>query len=330
MKSLLSQEFIHQSALIIYADEFYEKMSSLTNDELTLLTKDNLKVKWFNTYGHKFYDDFKIIIKQSNLDDFLLKLLKEDHNNKVIELEKLLFIAVKVLKTDDESLYSEQMYFIMTADMLWTIQEKKGDYFEWIRDRILNKKGLVRTKKVDYLLYLILESIIDNYEMTFKKLADKNDQLFMTSKLKSTPDFTNLVETKKQEMYVFQKAAKELRDIITKFEKVQEISIKNKYFNELKEQVNNLVSDIEFEIQELESTINLIFSIQGHRLNEVMKTLTIFSVIFIPLTFIAGIYGMNFKNMPELNMTYGYFIVLGVMTIITLFFIWYFKRKKWF
>jgi magnesium transporter len=83
-------------------------------------------------------------------------------------------------------------------------------------------------------------------------------------------------------------------------------------------------------LQELESKINLIFSIQGHRLNEVMKTLTILSVIFIPLTFLAGIYGMNFENIPELKFKYGYFVLLGIMVFITICAIWYFKRKKWF
>lgn len=80
----------------------------------------------------------------------------------------------------------------------------------------------------------------------------------------------------------------------------------------------------------MESKINLIFSIQGHRLNEVMKTLTILSVIFIPLTFLAGIYGMNFENMPELKFQYGYFLLLGLMFLISLFIVLYFKRKKWF
>ena len=103
-----------------------------------------------------------------------------------------------------------------------------------------------------------------------------------------------------------------------------------KYFSELKEQTTNLISNIDFELQELESKINLIFSIQGHRLNEVMKTLTILSVIFIPLTFLAGIYGMNFENIPELKFKYSYFILLAAMVIITLISVWYFKRKKWF
>ena len=121
-----------------------------------------------------------------------------------------------------------------------------------------------------------------------------------------------------------------LEATITKLEKMEIDGFEVKYFSELKEQTTNLISNIDFELQELESKINLIFSIQGHRLNEVMKTLTILSVIFIPLTFLAGIYGMNFENMPELKFKYSYFILLAAMVIITLISVWYFKRKKWF
>jgi len=126
------------------------------------------------------------------------------------------------------------------------------------------------------------------------------------------------------------KSANSLRTTLLRLEKVKYKNLKNSYFSELKEQTNELITDIDFELQTLESSMNLVFSIQGHRLNEVMKTLTIFSVIFIPLTFLAGIYGMNFENMPELKTKYGYFILLGIMLILTLGIVYYFKRKKWF
>ena len=148
--------------------------------------------------------------------------------------------------------------------------------------------------------------------------------------IKPTPEFTALIEDRKQELFNFKKAANSLRDTIVKLEKVQLFNNKSKYFSELKEQSINLINDIDFELKELESKINLIFSIQGHKLNEVMKTLTIFSVIFIPLTFLAGIYGMNFKHMPELEYENAYFILLGVMLCVTILTIWYFLRKKWF
>ena len=131
-------------------------------------------------------------------------------------------------------------------------------------------------------------------------------------------------------MLKLKKSANSLRTTLLRLEKVKYKNLKNSYFSELKEQTNELITDIDFELQTLESSMNLVFSIQGHRLNEVMKTLTIFSVIFIPLTFLAGIYGMNFENMPELKTKYGYFILLGIMLILTLGIVYYFKRKKWF
>jgi len=139
-----------------------------------------------------------------------------------------------------------------------------------------------------------------------------------------------LVEKRKQELFNFKKATLSLRDTIIKLEKMDILGFDVKYFSELKEQTSNLISNIDFELQELESKINLIFSIQGHRLNEVMKTLTILSVVFIPLTFLAGIYGMNFENIPELKFKYGYFILLGIMILITIISVWYFKKKRWF
>lgn len=325
-----NSKFLQYSEWIEYSEKIYLKKTFANVSEIKI---DNHKanVKWLNTYGTNYIADFKTFITLNHLDDFLIKLLSENqHSNKVIELDSLLFIAIKILKQKEKSFKTEQMFFVLSTNFLWSIQENKGTHFEWIRERIKEEKGFVKTKKADYLFFLILESLIDNYENTFQKLSDLNDQLFEINKLKPTPQFTNLVETQKQELLNIKKATKDLRNTIVRLEKATEIGIKTKYFSELKEQANNLISDIDFEFQDLDSKINLIFSIQGHRLNEVMKMLTIFSVIFIPLTFLAGIYGMNFENMPELKTKNGYFILLAIMVFITIISIWYFKRKKWF
>ena len=179
-------------------------------------------------------------------------------------------------------------------------------------------------------MFLLLESIVDNYLETYQKNAVISAETLNISNVKPTPDFTSLVEKRKQELFNFKKATLSLRDVVMKLENIEIKGFNTKYFSELKEQINNLITNIDFELQELESKINLIFSIQGHRLNEVMKTLTILSGIFIPLTFLAGIYGMNFENMPELKFKFGYFLLLGIMFLITMLIIWYFKRKKWF
>jgi magnesium transporter len=326
----MENEFLSNTSIICYSNKNYEKTDFTKVSEINLIR--NLEtVKWLNTYGIKFHEPFKKIIQQNKLDDFLIKLLSdEEHPNKVIVLDNLLFITTRVLITESHKFDSEQIIFIVSADFLWSIQEKKGDYFNWIRQRLEGNKGIVRKKKTDYLLFLLLESIIDNYQNTYQENAELNSDKLSSVNIKPTPEFTSLVEKRKQELFNFKKATISLKDTIVKLEKIEIDGFNVKYYSELKEQTYNLISNIDFELQELESKINLIFSIQGHRLNEVMKTLTILSVIFIPLTFLAGIYGMNFENIPELKSENGYFILLGTMLVISIISIWYFKRKKWF
>ncbi|WP_088323773.1 CorA family divalent cation transporter [Polaribacter tangerinus] len=326
----MENNFLKNTSLISYSVNNHEKKSF--TDITSINFSENLEgVSWLNTYGIKFYDDYKKVVHQNKLDDFLIKLLgDEEHSNKVIILENLLFITTRVLITTNNKLNSEQMIFIVSKDFLWSIQEKPGDYFAWIRERLQGNKGIIRKKKADYLLFLILESLIDNYQETYQLNADLNANKLNASNINPTPEFTSLVEKRKQELFNFKKATISLKDTVIKLEKSQIPGFNVKYFSELKEQTNNLISNIDFELQELESKINLIFSIQGHRLNEVMKTLTILSVIFIPLTFLAGIYGMNFENIPELKFKYGYFILLGIMVLVTIGAVWYFRRKKWF
>lgn len=326
----MESEFLKQTSLISYSKKSYEK-TCYTSISDVILTNTTPSTEWLNTYGLAFREIFKKIITNNNLDDFLIKLfMDEDHSNKVILLNDLVFISTRILKTESRTLDSEQMFFIFSSGFLWSIQEKEGDYFNWIRERLENNKGIVRRKKADYLLFLILESIVDNYEDTYQKNAELSATILEAENIKPTPEFTAKVEKRKQELFNFKKATISLKDTILKLEKIKIEGFDVKYFSELKEQTNNLISNIDFELQELESKINLIFSIQGHRLNEVMKTLTILSVIFIPLTFLAGIYGMNFEYIPELKIKYGYFILLGIMVLVTMGAVWYFKKKKWF
>lgn len=321
--------FFTNSSMIRYSVTEFKKYPLSQEQHIDLSPKDG-SIRWLNTYGTQYQIAFKEVIKQNNLDRFLIKLFAEQHTNKVIELDDILFVAINILITEENSFSTEQMFFILSNDFVWSIQEKPGDYFQWIRERLSKNIGIARTKNADYLLFLILESIVDNYEATFNELSTFNDKMFSVSKVKPTPEFTTLVEERRREILNFKKAAKTLRDTIAKLNRVQVVNVEGKFFSELVEQCNNLIYDIDSELQEIESNINLIFSIQGHYLNEVMKTLTIFSVIFIPLTFLAGIYGMNFKYIPELETQYGYFVLLGVMFIITLFSVWYFRRKNWF
>ena len=326
----MKKDFFKSTSLIEYSKENYHSNPITSIEEIDFGT-ENKNIRWLNTYGTHHKSEFKAIVTKSLLDDFLLKLIAEEkHPNKVLELDNALFVTIKVLKTETKNFQTEQMFFVLTPHILWSIQEEKGDYFEWIRERIRENKGIVRNKKTDYLLFLILESIIDNYEDAYDKISSSMETLNQGTDVKPTPEFTQNIEKEKNILITFKKAATSLRDIITKLEKVEQQKINKKFYSELSTQIHNLLNSIDFDLQEMESKINLIFSIQGHRLNEVMKTLTIFSVIFIPLTFLAGIYGMNFEYIPELKHHNGYFVLLGVMVIVTLGSVYYFRKKKWF
>lgn len=323
-------DFISNTSWIAYNEHKHERGTYEKIEDINALNDPN-EVRWVNTYGTEFREEVKQVVNQNNLDSFLCKLMVDaTHPNKVLELDDILFVAVSVLKTDHSELISEQMFFINSFKFVWSIQEKKGDYFNGIRSLIAENRGIVRKQNADYLLFLLLESIVDNYYETLHQFNEDGLENMGESEIDPTPEFMNWIESRKKRLFLIKRASSSLRETLTKLEKVSGKFYKSKYFHELKEQVNNLISDIDFEMAMLESKMNMVFTLQGHRLNEVMKTLTIFSVVFIPITFIAGLYGMNFDFIPELKWKFGYFIALGVMLVITIISFIIFKKRKWF
>ncbi len=294
------------------------------------IVPDVASIQWLNTYGLQYSSQTKRIIQNNGFDEFLNNLLiDEEHRNKVIELDESIFMTLKTIHYANKRFTTEQMLFVISPGYVWSVQEKKGDYFEHIRERINENKGIVRKKNADYLLYLIVEAIIDNYYDAYEQLMKEVVLLKDLTKVKPSPTFAIDIENNKQKLFILKKAISSLREAINRIDKIELDNFEPHFFIELKDQASYLIDDIDFDLHQLESSINLVFNMQSHRLNEVMKTLTILSVIFIPLTFIAGIYGMNFDNMPELHQPNGYFIILGVMIVIAVSSYIYFKRKNW-
>ncbi|MEZ5007600.1 MAG: magnesium and cobalt transport protein CorA [Chitinophagales bacterium] len=327
----LSDDFFSNIALIEYNEESYER-KTFTKLEDIKISDLTAKVEWLNIYGFQFPNAIKRIIYQNKLDEFLFNLAtEEDHRNKVIELQNSFFLSIKSVHFEDKyTLESEQLMFIVSPTYIWSIQEKSGDHFEHIRTRLRENKGIARKKGADYLLYLMIDAMIENYYGAYEKLIERTQNINLLEEVRSDPEYAAVVENNKKSFFLLKKAIGSLREAINQVENVELENFNNKYFTELKEQCSFMMDDIDFNLQQLESSINLIFTIQSHRLNEVMRTLTVLSVIFIPLTFLAGIYGMNFKYIPELNYHYGYFVLLGIMLIVALMTIYYFKRKNWF
>lgn len=329
-KSSQKKDIFAQMSEYSYSIDKFERSEFKNISEVSLnYTIDT--VQWLNMYGLDHKDEFKAIIQQNNLDEFLVNLvIDDDHRNKVIELDDCIFMTIKTLHYKNEDFLSEQMLFIASPTFLWSIQEIKGDYFGHIRERITENKGVVRKKNADYLLYLVIEAIVDNYFEAYESLVEKITQFKDLENVKPSLEFAVKLENNKQDLFELKKAISSLRDAIGRLDKIDLENFETNYFSELKEQANYMIDDIDFDLQQLESSINLMFNIQSNRLNEVMKTLTILSAIFIPLTFMAGIYGMNFKNMPELESQNGYYILLGIMAVMIFMIVFYFMKKGWF
>lgn len=286
------------------------------------------KIHWINTYGFEQNEEIKNLIRNSTQDDFLLKLLNDnDRINKLVSINGGFFLTIRVYRTEENDF--EQMNFIIGDNFVWSIQEKLGDYFDEIRNRLENNIGLVRKKGVDYLLFLILEAIIDKFALSHQTFIKNNEDLIKSLEIKPTPDFAVKIEKLRNQILRIKKATLAINDILTKLSALQVNDFNSKYFSDLSNQTGSLIQDLDFEKDLIEGNLNLIFNFQSHRLNEIMKVLTVFSVVFIPLTFLAGIYGMNFENMPELKMENGYFYLLGIMLVVTLISLIVIKRKKW-
>lgn len=323
------KDFASNTSSITYSPNslIEEKLGSA--ETIKLLNSEH--ITWLNTYGLLYSKEFTKIIYANKLDEFLQLLIKENkHRNKVIELEETMFLAINTIHLNSKEMSTEQMMFVLGENFVWSIQEKPGDYFQDIRYRLRENKGLVRKKSSDYLLYLIIDAIIDNYSSVYEKINEPLEQIQEQENPETDQKNVLKIENGKQQLFQLKKAIASLRETIFKLENSGLDFLESRYFSEAKEQANYLMDDIDFDLNQLESKLNLIFNLQNNRLNQVMKTLTIFSVIFIPLTFLAGIYGMNFDHMPGTKAPNGFYIFLLVTVFVTLLSIYMINRRNWF
>ncbi len=304
--------------------------------------KENTNVTWINITGLHNID---ILDQVGNIFDIhplvLEDILNVSHNPKIEDYEQFLFLVVKMINYTSElnNLDVEQVSIIIGKSYIITFQEKNGDVFEPIRDRIRTAKGRIRKYGEDYLAYRILDSIIDNYffvlESFDERIEDIEDQIL------SQPDESSLEEIHllRKELIKLRRAVSPLREMIftiekEKFQFIQKTTFV--YLRDLSDHVKQIIDTIENYREFINGLLEVYLSNASHRMNEVVKLLTIISTIFIPLTFIVGIYGMNFRtdasrwNMPELDWAFGYPFVMGLMIFIALSLIIFFKKKRWF
>lgn len=296
---------------------------------------NNAFINWLNIYGlHNEEAIAAICIKQGIHNLTIQDILDVNQRPKFQEFENFSFLTLKSIAPSDKELITEQISFVFGESYLISFQERKADYFEHLRYRLRENIGIIRQRGSDFLLFSMLEAILDNYFKTLNQLEKEIDKLnFTDPKTEPSPNALEIIENNKKFVHFIKKSILPIKEFALYVERGECNYIEKKhlkYFLEIKDLCLTLIDSSDMLLSAIESSTNLFFSVQGHRMNQVMKTLTIVATIFIPLTFIAGIYGMNFKNMPEIQWQYGYVSVWGVILIIFLGMVLYFRKKNWF
>ena len=321
--------------LIDYDENQYAERE-IENIEESFPYKDTPSISWINIDGVHQVD----IIEKLG-DHFVLHpLLQEDVVNthqrpKLDEFDDHLFIVLKMFSFNEveNELEGEQISLIVGSNFVISFQERQGDVFEQVRERLRKGKGRIRKKGSDYLAYALIDAIVDSYYTILEGLGENIESL--QEELVSEPKQEDLqiIQHLKRDMLFFRKSVWPLREVIGGLARSESTLIKEDvlvYVRDVYDHVIQAIDTIETFRDMLSAMLDIYLSSVGNRMNEVMKVLTIIATIFIPLTFLAGIYGMNFKYMPELEWRYAYLFFWIVVAVVLIAMVAWFKRKKWF
>lgn len=326
------------SASIIYYNETVfrkEVYSSMESFDINLEFQGNI---WVNIDGINDIGLIQKIGTQFNIDNLILEdLVNPDQRVKLEEREDYLFLILKALNLNlitEETEY-EQLSFILKDNILITIQETPKDYFDVIRYRLDSEraKGRIRSRSIGYLAYALIDTIVDNYFVVLDEVENEIDALEEKVINKSGREDLEVILDLKQSISSLKRFIAPLRELVAKlqtrgmreyFEEDMRI-----YLNDLYDHSFIIFENVEMLNSRVHELVQLYHSTVSNDMNQIMKILAVISTIFMPLSFLTGLYGMNFHYMPELNNHFGYFILLGFMALLVIGMLFLFKRKKW-
>ncbi|MFO7965680.1 MAG: magnesium/cobalt transporter CorA [Desulfobacterales bacterium] len=320
--------------LMHYTDREFEEKECTTIDEcFPYFNADG--ITWVNIDGLHDVEVIKTIGENRNLHPLILEdILNTHQSTKMDELDRYLFIISRMLYFNEhtDSLESEQVSLVLGKNFVITFQERKGDVFDPVRERIRTYKGRIRKMGADYLAYALMDIIVDNYFVVIDKIEDKIEHIEDSVMTAPRPEMLETLHYLKKDIILLRKSAWPLREIIMAIERdepglICEATII--YFKDLYDHTLQVMEAVETFRDLVSGMQDLYLTSISNRMNEVMKVLTVIATIFIPLTFITGIYGMNFNDMPELAWPFGYPLVLMLMLIVGLLMVAYFRQKKW-
>jgi magnesium transporter len=292
-------------------------------------------VMWLNVDGvHK-----PEIIEQVGRSFGVHPLVLEDiadtgQRPKMEDFDDYIFVTLKMFRfgKKEKEIKTEQISLVLGNGFVVSFQEAEGDVFDPIRERLRNNKGRVRKAGADYLVYALMDAVVDNYFLIMEKLGETIEEIEDKLVINPTSETVQKIHGLKRQLIFLRKSVWPLREVISRLERSESPLILKStfvYLRDVYDHTIQVMDSVDTFRDTLSGMLDIYLSSVSNRMNEVMKVLTVIATIFIPLTFIAGIYGMNFKDMPELGQAWGYPTTLLLMLAIALVMVIYFRRKKW-
>ena len=321
-------------SIIDYNEKQFHEETVATVEECSLF-KEQPTVTWINVDGIHQIETIEKIGKQFDLHPLILEdIMNTGQRPKIEDFDHYIYIVLKMLQIgkNESEIHAEQISLIVGPNFVISFQEQAGDVFDHVRERIRSDKGRIRKLKSDYLAYALMDAIVDRYFVILEKLEDRIELVEDDLLTNPTPKTLQDIHSLKSEMIFLRKSIWPLREVVSRLERRESTLIQEStaiYLKDIYDHTIQIIDSIETFRDMLSGMLDIYLSTISNKMNEVMKVLTIIATIFIPLTFIAGIYGMNFLYMPELGWHWGYPVVWIVMITIALSMVVYFRRKKW-
>jgi magnesium transporter len=320
--------------LIDYDTEKFQEKYIETIEEC-LPFKDSPTVSWINING---IHDTSIIEKVGSYFELhplvLEDIVNANQRSKIEDFESYIFCVLKMPRTSEKShkIITEQISIILGKNFVLSFQEKEGDVFEPVRKRIREGKSRIRKSGPDYLGYALIDAIVDNYFVLLETLGEKIEKLQTTLIANPSSKMLNEIHQLKTEMLKLRKSVWPLREVINSLTRSESKLIKKTttiYLRDVYDHTIQVIDTVETFRDMMAGMLDTYLSSASNKMNQIMKVLTVIATIFIPLTFITGIYGMNFEAMPELSHPLGYPAVLVFMGIIGVLMVIYFRKNQW-
>jgi len=321
--------------MISYNDTAIDEFDVTEPDKMNELKTDKNKLYWINIDG---IHDVHLLEKTGNTFNIHPLTLEDIANTtqrpKYEEYDEYLYYVIKMIYFDETEkiIKNEQVSFILTENLVISFQEREGDVFEPLRNRLRQNKGRVRKMKSDYLFYILIDAIIDNYFLVIEKIGDNIDVIDEALINNAEKQMIHKIHELKKEILHLRKSLWPLRDVNNALYRMESSFITGDiriFLRDLYDHTIQVVDTLETYQYMVSGIMDHYLSVTSNKLNEIMKVLTIFASLFIPLTFIAGWYGMNFKHMPEVDSPYAYPVIIIITIGCIIGMIFYFRRKKW-